>query len=794
MCVHHGGGDSPSQTPTGQNRRGFLRTAALAGAGAAALGAAGATPAFAADARPSATPADPIGGWNPDPTSLQFTIAVMPDTQFLYWGTQNSVNSAPQEESFRYIINNSGEASGNNIVFMAHLGDLTEDADASSFQEVGKTFSLLDSHGVAYSVLAGNHDVSGDDSRGSTPYLQTMGPQRFKNSPTFAGSDPSGYNTAHIFQAADREWLLLAMDWRTSDQGFAWANQFIKDHPALPVILTTHEIVGPLYGDNVYPYQSGDPENNAGFSAYGQQVWNTLINDNDQVFLTLNGHYWPPGRITQQNAAGNDVHLHITNYQNRYFGGAAMLRLYHFDLARNTIDVETVAPWILAQEPEKRNSMAALEARLTTAVDYFSMPIDFEQRFSSFIPLQTRPPRPANNLVVPGTLAYWRFDAGGANGTAVPPGQVIKDLSGQGNDLTYQPVGAPILGGNLDAQITAVTDSGENPPNEVAVNLKDGDPSTKWLTFNPTGWVAYQMANPVTVVAYMLTSANDTPGRDPSAWTLQGSNDGSNWTDLDTRTGQSFSGRFVTNSYTFTNTTAYSYYRLNITANSGDPLLQLGEWDLSDGSNQALTWSSDYHPNQPGHASLRFAGGKNPLQGAYLTTGANAPLNAEEFTRGYTIEAFLKIPLDWDSTNNAWMAALSRRGAAGKAGKSGKNTDPNEPVATLSISNNGREPQFNFYPLSQTYPTTNWGQGLPEDTWWHVAVVNDGKRTLMYVEGSVVVDNPSTLSNGITSLGLPWLLGGHEYSGSIDQVFHGWIGDVRVVNRPLPISEFMTGK
>ncbi len=42
---------------------------------------------------------------------------------------------------------------------MAHLGDLTEDSDASSFQEVGKTFGLLDSHGVAYSVLAGNHDV-----------------------------------------------------------------------------------------------------------------------------------------------------------------------------------------------------------------------------------------------------------------------------------------------------------------------------------------------------------------------------------------------------------------------------------------------------------------------------------------------------------------------------------------------------------------------------------------------------------------------------------------------------------
>ena len=57
-------------------------------------------------------------------------------------------------------------------------------------------------------------------------------------------------------------------------------------------------------------------------------------------------------------------------------------------------------------------------------------------------------------------------------------------------------------------------------------------------------------------------------------------------TDLDTRTGQSFGGRFAVNSYTFTNTTAYGYYRLNVTANSGDPLLQLVTW----ASAPARTW------------------------------------------------------------------------------------------------------------------------------------------------------------------------------------------------------------
>src|SRR2546423_12728224 len=122
----------------GPSRRGFLRTAALAGAGASPLGLAlggGAAPASAA-ATTSA------GRWKPDPDSRQFTVAVMPDTQFLYWGSQHSVNPAPQEASFRYVIDHSG--AGDNIVFLAHLGDLTEDADPTSFAAVGKAFELLD--------------------------------------------------------------------------------------------------------------------------------------------------------------------------------------------------------------------------------------------------------------------------------------------------------------------------------------------------------------------------------------------------------------------------------------------------------------------------------------------------------------------------------------------------------------------------------------------------------------------------------------------------------------------------
>src|SRR5580693_2227094 len=136
LCQHDGDADPSSQPSNGPNGRAFLRTAGLAGAGvagAAALGVATVSPASAA----GATAAGRAGAaWNPDPDSSRFTLAVMPDTQFLYWGSQGSVNPEPQEESFRYIIANSGKGSADNIVFMAHLGDLTEAAQASSFSYV----------------------------------------------------------------------------------------------------------------------------------------------------------------------------------------------------------------------------------------------------------------------------------------------------------------------------------------------------------------------------------------------------------------------------------------------------------------------------------------------------------------------------------------------------------------------------------------------------------------------------------------------------------------------------------
>ncbi|MEU5671966.1 discoidin domain-containing protein [Micromonospora sp. NPDC047753] len=79
------------------------------------------------------------------------------------------------------------------------------------------------------------------------------------------------------------------------------------------------------------------------------------------------------------------------------------------------------------------------------------------------------------------------------------------------------------LPGSMLGQVSAVTASDENKPREVAANLADDDPSTKWLVFASSGWVTYQLATPATVRRYSLTAANDAPTRDPKDFVVQGS-------------------------------------------------------------------------------------------------------------------------------------------------------------------------------------------------------------------------------------------------------------------------------
>lgn len=146
-----------------------------------------------------------------------------------------------------------------------------------------------------------------------------------------------------------------------------------------------------------------------------------------------------------------------------------------------------------------------------------------------------------------------------------------------GNDITN-------LGGSVSAQYS------DSPAAEGIANLIDNNHNTKYLTFHNAAWVQYQATGNFVVDHYSVTSANDAAERDPLSWTLQGSTNGTTWTNLDSRSGEDFPYRYQKRVFTFTNSTSYRYYRLTFNNNSGS-LLQLAELEFFEKGTAAATAS-----------------------------------------------------------------------------------------------------------------------------------------------------------------------------------------------------------
>ena len=117
---------------------------------------------------------------------------------------------------------------------------------------------------------------------------------------------------------------------------------------------------------------------------------------------------------------------------------------------------------------------------------------------------------------------------------------------------------------------------------EGSPKLVDGDYNSKFLTdgFPQDFWIQLTFPSAQIIGAYTITSGNDAEDRDMKNWELVGSNNGTTWTTLDTHTDEKFAGRNLTKRYEFTNTTAYTQYRINVLENNGSNLIQMSEWRL----------------------------------------------------------------------------------------------------------------------------------------------------------------------------------------------------------------------
>lgn len=160
-------------------------------------------------------------------------------------------------------------------------------------------------------------------------------------------------------------------------------------------------------------------------------------------------------------------------------------------------------------------------------------------------------------------------------------------------EYTYDPDGSANTG---TSYITEAMTSNTAPSPQVASADSEFDGTRQaWRVFDQTDterwlsdsglphWVKIYLGSAKKVTKYRFkTSNNFNHNRCPGDWTLEGSNNDSDWDTLHTGSLEESPGQNTwTSYYTFTNNSSYSYYRMNITDTAnGDSYVEFGELHL----------------------------------------------------------------------------------------------------------------------------------------------------------------------------------------------------------------------
>ena len=261
-----------------------------------------------------------------------FTIIVLPDTQ------KYSENyPAIFQSQTQWIVDNKDAL---NIVYVAHEGDIVENADVESeWIKADIAMSWLDTAMIPYSVVPGNHDEP------TTFYNAYFGVDRFCNTyPTdcrgyYGDGYPSGSNDNNytFFTAGGMDFIVINLEYVSPAPGLIdWANQLLVNNSDRRAIVVSHYILN----------------SDATFDSWGQQIYEAL-SDNPNLFLMLCGHVHSEAKRTDDR-----LHTLLADYQDYPNGGNGFLRIMNFLPERNEIRVETYSPWLNQYETDPNSQFA----------------------------------------------------------------------------------------------------------------------------------------------------------------------------------------------------------------------------------------------------------------------------------------------------------------------------------------------------------------------------------------------------------------------------------------------------
>ncbi len=277
-----------------------------------------------------------------EPSDYAYSFAILGDTQFLVnYDTVNSTSYA--KDIFDWILANKDKYS---IKRVLGVGDITETPkidtngdgvkdtidEAQELKEwiyAEKLYDMLTDAGLPYSVTWGlGHD------RPAKFDEHFMGKSNFTNSEIGYYSGTSLRNYYQRFTVGQTNYMIMSLEFTPDAPVLEWANGIINANPSDKVIILTHyylEIDGALSSDT-------------------QPIFNTLVDNNPNVFMTLSGHVNYPSNIVRRRTVCNAGHtvtelLINPQYMDKEYGynKTGMVAMLYFSEDGEDVKVEYIS-------------------------------------------------------------------------------------------------------------------------------------------------------------------------------------------------------------------------------------------------------------------------------------------------------------------------------------------------------------------------------------------------------------------------------------------------------------------
>lgn len=225
------------------------------------------------------------------------------------------------------------------IKYVFHSGDLVDTYDATKQWKVADAaMKTLDTAGVRYGVLAGNHDVTSTTHKDAdyAYYYKYFGDKRFENKSYRGGSYKNNRGSYDLISEKGTGYIMMNMGWEIGEEEVAWMNSILKKYPERKAILNFHEYLG----------TDGERTDT------GNYLFEKVVKPNANVIAVLSGHLSDAERLVtpiDDNGDGKtdrNVYQMLMDYQGGAEGGQGFLRILKVNPVNNKVSVDTYSPYL----------------------------------------------------------------------------------------------------------------------------------------------------------------------------------------------------------------------------------------------------------------------------------------------------------------------------------------------------------------------------------------------------------------------------------------------------------------